>query len=67
METAQEKKYYLCCPKCGNRVHYGLPTKGSENKCTKCGAIVLTSITDDGKCTTQLRPKGPKPKSKKVK
>ena len=63
METAQEKMYYLCCPKCGNRVHYGLPTKGSENKCTKCGAIVLTSITDDGKCTTQLRPKGRKLKA----
>ena len=51
--------------KCGNRVHYGLPTKGSENKCTKCGAIVLTSITDDGKCTTQLRPKGRKLKAQK--
>jgi hypothetical protein len=35
------------------------PVKGMK----KCGAIVLTSITDDGKCTTQLRPKGRKPKA----
>lgn len=63
METAQDKKYYCCCPKCGNRVNHSLPTKGSENKCTKCGAIVLTSITDDGKCTAQIRPKGRKLKT----
>lgn len=62
MEKAQEKKYHCCCPKCGNKVHYGTPSQGNENKCTKCGAIVLTSITDDGKCTVQLRPKGRKQK-----
>ncbi len=58
MKTAQEKKYYCFWLQCGNKVHYGSPSKWNENKCTKCGAIVLTSITDDGKCTTQLRPKG---------
>lgn len=63
METARDKKYYCCCPKCGTKVLYGSPSKGSENKCPKCGAIVLSSITDDGKCTTQLRPKGRKLKT----
>lgn len=64
MELAQEKMYYCCCPKCGTKVHHGTPSKGI-NKCTNCGAIVLINISEEGQCTTQLRPKGPKPKSKK--